>query len=155
MHFRAIKEGVMSPNLRLLGILALLIGTCAADEITLPNNAVMRSDRSLVSIKAGTVVEVLERGDKTVSIRYKGQEGSIPASSLAAAPNAVAATAAPAPKAATPAPKPPSPASGSLVADHPQSFYGNIVKKAETNIAKHDENLVKPTNATTDDNPSR
>ncbi len=154
MLFQAIKEEAMTPNLRHLGILALLLGTCAADEITLPNNAVMRSDRSLVSIKAGTVVDVLERGDKTVSIRYKGQEGSIPASSLAAAPNAIAA-AAPAPKAPTPAAKPPSPASGSLVVDHPQSFYGNIVKKAETNIAKHDENLVKPTDATTDDNPSK
>lgn len=145
----------MTPNLRRLCLLSLLIGTCAADEIALPNNAVMRADRSLVSIKAGTVVEVLERGDKTISIRYKGQEGTIPASSLAAAPSAAAAPATPAPKAPAPAAKPPSPAPGSLVVDHPQSFYGNIVKKAETNIAKHDENLVKPTNATTDDNPTK
>src|SRR5580700_1387472 len=136
-------------------VVALLVGTCAADEITLPNNAVMRADRSLVSIKAGTVVEVLERGDKTISIRYKGQEGTIPASSLAPAQAAVAAPAAPAPKSVPSTAKPPSPASGSLVVDHPQSFYGNIVKKAETNIAKHDENLVKPTNAATDDNPSK
>jgi hypothetical protein len=154
MQFPTIKEGTMTPNLRRLCLLSLVIGTCAADEVTLPNNAVMRADRSLVSIKAGTVVEVVQRGDKTVSIRYKGQEGTIPASSLAAAPNAIAAPAAPAPKAPTPAAKPTSPASGSLVVDHPQSFYGNIVKKAETNIAKHDENLVKPANATTSDNPS-
>ncbi len=144
----------MTTLLQRLCVVVLLVGTCAADEIALPNNAVMRADRSLVSIKAGTVVEVLERGDKTISIRYKGQEGTIPASSLAAQ-TTVAAPAAPAPKSAPTTAKPPSPASGSLVADHPQSFYGNIVKKAETNIAKHDENLVKPTNAATDDNSSK
>ncbi len=141
----------MTTYLRRLVVAALLVGACAADEITLPNNAVMRADRSLVSIKAGTVVDVLERGEKTISIRYKGQEGTIPASSLAAAPSVVAAPASPAPKTPAPAVKPPSPAPASLVVDHPQSFYGNIVKKAETNIAKHDENLVKPTNAATDD----
>jgi hypothetical protein len=135
-------------------LLALSLGTCLADEVTLPNNTILRADRSLLSLKAGTVVEVLDRGDKTVTIRYKGQTGTIPASSLAAAPAAVPA-AVPAPtKPAAPAAKPASPASGSLVVDQPQSMYGNMVKKAEANIAKHDENLVKPANAATDD-PSK
>jgi hypothetical protein len=58
-------------------LLALSLGTCLADEITIPNNTIMRADRSLVSLKAGTVVEVLDRGEKTVSIRYKGQTGTI------------------------------------------------------------------------------
>ena len=75
----------MSLPLRML-VAALAVGTCqAGDIIALPNNTVMRSDRSLVSLKAGTAVEVLERGDKTISIRYNGQTGTIPAGSLTAA----------------------------------------------------------------------
>ena len=145
----------MTTTLLRICIVALSVGTCLADEIAVPNNTVMRADRSIVSIKAGTVVEVLDRGDKTISIRYKGQTGTIPSSSLAAAPTATAVSAAAAPKPATPAPKPASPAPASLVVDHPQSFYGNIVKKAEANIAKHDENLVKTTNAVSDDGASK
>jgi hypothetical protein len=132
-------------------VLALSLGTCLADEVTLPKNAVMRSDRSLVSIKAGTVVEVVERGDQTITIRYKGQTGTIPLASLSA-------PAAPTPTPAKPAPqavKTPAPAQKSIVVDQPQSFYGNIVKKAETSVAKHDENLVKPANGAADDASSK
>jgi|CZKI01.1.fsa_nt_gi hypothetical protein len=135
--------------------LALSMGTCMAEGILLPNNTIMRADRSLVSIKAGTVVEVLERGDKTISIRYKGQTGTIPTSSLAAAPSPSAASARPTPKPAATAAKPASPAPHSLVADQPQSTYGNMVKKAEAAVAKHDANLVNPANGVTDDSPSK
>jgi hypothetical protein len=135
-------------------LLALSAGACLAEDITLASNTIMRADRSLVSIKAGTLVEVVERGDKVISIRYKGQTGTIPISSLtAAAPSAASAPAAAKP--ASPAAKTTTPAANSLVADHPQSFYGNLVKKAETNIAKHDQNLVRPANDATDDNPSK
>jgi hypothetical protein len=142
-----------------LGFLTLALGTAVADDVALQSNTTMRADRSLVSLKAGTVVEVLDRNDKTISIRYKGQTGTIPASSLTAAkPETSVAASAPAPaaaaKPAAPA-KPAGPASGSLVVDQPQSVYGNLVKKAEANIAKHDENLVKPANAATDDTPSK
>jgi|GEM_PF-4436034 len=136
-------------------VVALAIGSCqAGDIVSLPNNTVMRLDRSLVSIKAGTAVEVMERGDKTISIRYNGQTGTIPASSLTAVPRPPAAAAQPAPRPAATAAKPASPAPHSLVADQPQSVYGNLVKKAETAVAKHDENLVKPANAATDGTPS-
>lgn len=135
----------MRSSVLLASLLAFSAGTCLAEDLTLPNNTIMRADRSLVSLKAGTVVEVLDRNEKTISIRYKGQTGTIPASSLTAKPEAaVASTPAPAP--ATP---PAKPAPASVVVDHPQSVYGNLVKKAETNIAKHDENLVKPTDETT------
>lgn len=144
----------MSLPLRML-VVALAVGSCqAGDIIALPNNTVMRSDRSLVSLKAGTAVEVLERGDKTISIRYNGQTGTIPAGSLAAAARPSAASAPPAQKPAATAAKPAAPAPHSLVADQPQSVYGNLVKKAETAVAKHDENLVKPANAATDGTPS-
>lgn len=132
-------------------VAALAMGTCLAEDMKLPANTIMRGDRVLVSLKAGTVVEVLGRGDKTISIRYKGQTGTIPTSSPTAAPSQPASTAAARP--AAPAAKPASTAPGSLVVDHPQSFYGNIVKKAETNIAKHDDNLVKPANEAADDSP--
>lgn len=125
-------------------LLALCAATCLAEDLTLPSNTIMRVDRSLVSLKAGTVVEVLERNDKTVSVRFKGQTGTIPASSLTAKPQASASA-----PVAPPAAKPAAPAPASVVVDHPQSVYGNLVKKAETNIAKHDENLVKPTDETT------
>jgi len=135
-------------------VLTLSIGTCLAEDLTLPNNTIMRADRSLVSIKAGTVVEVLERGDKTISIRYKGQAGTIPTSSLTAAASPSGASAGPTPKPAAAAAKPAPPAAHSLVADQPQSVYGNMIKKAETAVAKHDENLVKPANSVTDPSPS-
>jgi hypothetical protein len=143
-----------TPLLRIFA-LALSIGTCLADEITLPKNTVMRADRSLVSIKAGTVVEVLERGDKTISIIYKGQTGTIPTTSLVAASGPSAASAPATAQPVASAAKAPAPTPSSLVVDHPQSFYGNIVKKAETSVAKHNDNLVKPANDATDDTLSK
>jgi hypothetical protein len=134
-------------------ILALSLGTCLAEDIAIKSNTTMRADHSLVSLKAGTVVEVLERGDKTISIRYKGQTGTIPTSSLTASASSSTPPAPVAAKSASPAKT--APASNSVVVDHPQSFYGNIVKKAETAVARHDENLVKPANEASDDNPSK
>jgi hypothetical protein len=141
----AVKIHVLVP------LLILSVGTSLAEDVVLPKNTVMRVDRSLTSLKAGTTVEVVERGDKSVTIRYKGQTGTIPLSSLAtkdlpaAKPNPVAVTDAPP---ATKAPK-------SVVVDNPQSTYGNLVKKAEINAAKHEDNLVTPANQVTDDNPSK
>jgi hypothetical protein len=135
----------------LASLLVLSAGTSLAEDAVLQKGTVMRVDRSLTSLKAGTVVEIVERGDKTITIRYKGQTGTIPVSSLAAkdvpaaTPTPVAAKAAPA---ATTAPK-------SVVVDNPQSTYGNLVKKAEVNAAKHDDNLVKPANQAADDVPSK
>jgi len=131
--------------------LILSAGTSLADDVVLPKNTIMRGDRSITSLKAGTVVEVVERGDKAVTIRYKGQTGTIPLSSLptkdqpAATPTPVVAKAA---ASQTNAPK-------SVVVDNPQSTYGNLVKKAEKNAAKHDDNLVKPADQVTDNSPSK
>jgi hypothetical protein len=59
---------------KVLRILALLLaaGTCLAEDAVVAKGTVMKADRSLVSLKAGTVVEVLGRTDKTASVRYKG-----------------------------------------------------------------------------------
>ncbi len=117
----------------------------------LPANTIMRGDRSLTSLKAGTTVEIVTRGDKTVTVRYKGQTGTIPASALAVTGHPAATPAAAVAKSAPT----PTPARKSLVVDNPQSTYGNLVKKAETNAAKHEDNLVKPADEVTDDSPSK
>src|SRR5271170_5763822 len=97
-------------------ILALSLGTCLAEDITIKSNTTMRSDHSLVSLKAGTVVEVVERGDKTISILYKGQAGTVPTSSLTASASPSTPSA---PVAAKPAsPTKTAPASNSVVVDH-------------------------------------
>jgi hypothetical protein len=118
---------------KVLRILALLLaaGTCLAEDAVVAKGTVMKADRSLVSLKAGTVVEVLGRTDKTASVLYKGQTGTVPLASLGGA-----------------AAKP-------VIADQPQSFYGNAVKKAEVNAAKHDDSLVKPANEVMDDTPPK
>ena len=132
-------------------LLILSAGASLAEDAVLQQNTVMRADRSLASLKAGTVVEIVERGDRTVTIRYKGQTGTIPSSSLAAkGPAAVT----PAPVAIKAAPTPAA-APKSVVVDNPQSTYGNLVKKAEVNAAKHDQNLVKPADQVMDDSPSK
>jgi hypothetical protein len=130
-------------------LLVLSVGVSRAEDVVLPKNTIMRVDRSLTSLKAGTTVDVVERGDKTATIRYNGQTGTIPLSSLAAK-DLPAASAAPAAAKASPAA---ATAPKSLVVDNPQSTYGNLVKKAEINAAKHDDNLVKPANQAADDNP--
>jgi hypothetical protein len=135
----------------LFSLLILSAGTSLAEDVVLPNNAVMRVDRSLTSLKAGTTVEVIERGEKTITIRYKGQTGTIPLSSLAAKDLPAANATTVAVKATPPATTSPK----SVVVDNPQSTYGNLVKKAEMNIAKHDANLVKPADQVTDDTPAK
>lgn len=129
----------------------LSIGTSFAEDAVLQKNTVMRVDRSLTSLKAGTVVEIVERGEKAITIRYKGQTGTISLSSLPGSNPPAPATA---PAATKPAPTAAN-SSKSLVVDNPQSTYGNLVKKAEINAAKHNDNLVKPADQVTDDIPSK
>jgi hypothetical protein len=146
-------NGVITPlRIPLLAFLLVLsVGVSRAEDVVLPRNTIMRVDRSLTSLKAGTTVEIVERGDKSITIRYKGQTGTIPLSSLAVK-DAPAANPAPVAAKATPAA---ATAPKSLVVDNPQSTYGNLVRKAEINAAKHDDNLVKPANQVTDDSPSK
>jgi hypothetical protein len=130
-------------------LLVLNGGTCLAEDLTITASTLMRGDRLLVSLKPGTVVEVVERGDKTITIKYKGQTGTIPIPGSSSGAT-LTQTATP-PKTAAPTPPP---AKKSLVVDAPQSTYGNLVKKAETNVAKHDANLVNPADAVMD-SPSK
>lgn len=126
---------------------ALLLLTLAgallrAEEVTLRQSAVLKAGRSIVSLKAGTVVEVLAREGATVTIKYKDLTGNIPAARLEE----------PKPVAAKPAESQPAgskPAEAKPKEDAParpaQTTYGKAVQKAKDSAKAHDKNVVKPT----------
>ena len=122
-------------RLTLLFLLGALGGS--AGEITLIKSAMLRADRNAISLKAGTVVELLSRDEKNLTIRYKNLTGTIPASSVTAA--AEAPRKEEAKPTAPPAPPPPPPPRKA------ETTYGKAVEKARENAAKHDKNVVKPT----------
>ena len=63
--------------------LALSLGAvcCFAEDATLSKGAIMKSDRALMSLKAGTVVEIVSRDDRAITIRHNGVTGTIPLTS--------------------------------------------------------------------------
>ena len=130
-------------------LLLLLLSASAgfAEEATLTKNTVMRAEKSLVTLKAGTVVQVVKRNGQTVAISIAGKAGTIPSSALevpavATPPAPVAATPVPARAAAAPpAGGPPAPAP----APPATTTYGRAVEKARAHAAKHEKTLVKPT----------
>jgi hypothetical protein len=125
---------------RIALFLLLSFGFCSAEEVTLTKSAILRAERSMISVKAGTVVELVSRDEKTLTVRYKGTTGTIPASSITDAPEAKKSDApSTPPPAPAPAPVPAAPERGA------QTNYGKAVEKAKENAAKHDKNLVKPT----------
>jgi len=117
-----------------IAILLLLSGVFAlAEEVTLTKSAVLRADRSMVSLKAGTVVELISRDDKFLKVQHGKLTGTIPAASIAGAAAEVAKKEA---AESTPPPAAPVRKAGTL--------YGKAVEKAKENAAKHDRNIVKP-----------
>jgi len=117
-------------------ILLLFVGALvgAAEEVTITKSTMLRAEKSAVSLKAGTVVELLYRDEKTLIVQYKDLTGSIPASSVAAP----AAAETPKKEEAKPAEPPAAPRKA-------ETTYGKAVEKAKENAAKHDKNVVKPT----------
>lgn len=140
---------------RLVTLLLLVATPLLAEEITIKQSAMLKADRNLVSLKPGTVVELISRDGADVTIRYKNLTGKIPASKLVEAEVSAAAEkpAGPAPARTTPAAKPkkaekkPAEASRSesKPANPPQTIYGKAVQKAKDSAAAHDKNVVKPT----------
>ena len=112
---------------RLALLFALSFAVGSAEEITLTKSAVMRMERGMVSLKAGTVVEVLDRDEKTLTIRYNKNTGTIPAASVAPAPDTKKKD------------EPATPPKGGA-----QTIYGKAVEKAKENANKHEKNAVKP-----------
>jgi len=133
---------------RIAILLLLSSALCFAEEVTLTKAAILKADRSIVQLKAGTTVEVVSRGEKTVTIRFGKITGTIPSDSVAAgahapAPAAAAVTTPPAAPVATAKKTEPAPAPEP--ARKATTNYGKAVEKAKANAAKHDKNLVKPT----------
>src|SRR5687767_6966735 len=93
---------------RLIPLLVLGVAPLLAEEVTVKQSALLKVDRNVVSVKPGTVVELISRDANDVTIKYRGLTGKIPASKLEEpAPGAATAdSAAPAPKSAEPAAKP-------------------------------------------------
>ena len=118
---------------RLIALLLLSGAICSAEEITLTKSAVIKADHSIVAVKAGTVLELVSRDEKTLTVRYNKITGTIPASSIA-------------PVAENRKKEEPPPAAGESAPDHKaQTNYGRAVEKAKENAGKHEKNLVKPT----------
>ncbi len=119
--------------MKYLVILLLLSASVGrAEEVVLAKSTVLRTERSMVAVKAGTVVEVLSRDEKTLTVRYNKITGTIPASSVAVAPEKTK-------KEEPPASPPPAAAEKGA-----QKNYGRAVQKAKENAGKHEKNLVKP-----------
>ena len=117
---------------RALLLLLLSAPFCLAEEVTLTRSAVLKAERSIVSLKAGTVVELLGRDEKLLTVRYGKITGTLPVGSITDS----AAPAEPAKKEEPASPTPPPKAT---------TNYGKAVEKAKENAAKHDKNMVKPT----------
>jgi len=125
--------------LTLLFIAGALV--CSAEEVTLTKSAMLRAEKSAVSLKAGTVVELISRDEKTLTVQYKNLTGTIPASSVDAVTTATAETSkkdGPKKEEAKPAETPAPPRKA-------ETNYGKAVEKAKENAGKHEKNLVKPT----------
>ena len=112
--------------------LLCLLGTlvCAAEEVTIVKPTLLKAGRNAVSLKTGTVVELVSRDEKTLTVRYNKLTGTIPASSVAPAGEPLKQEEAP--------PREPSPPRKA------ETTYGKAVEKAKENATKHEKNLVKP-----------
>jgi hypothetical protein len=106
---------------------------CSAEDVTITKSTMLRAERSAVSLKAGTVVELLSRDEKTLTVRYNKLTGTIPASSVAATGDAPAAKEEAKPSEPTPPPR------------KAETMYGKAVEKAKDNASKHEKDLVRPT----------
>jgi hypothetical protein len=130
---------------RLLPLLLVIVAPLLAEEVTVKQSVLLKVDRSAVSIKPGTVVDLVSRDGADVTIRYRNLTGKIPASKLEEPKAAAAPAGQPSPPKASekkPAEQP-RPAEAAP-ANPPRTTYGKAVQKAKDNAAAHEKNLVKP-----------
>jgi hypothetical protein len=123
----------------LLLLLAFVVTPLFAEPVTLKQPVLLKSGRNAVSLKVGTVVELISRDGTELTIKYKDLTGKIPAGKLEEA-KPTAATSKPREEKKTekkPAENKPT--------NPPQTNYGKAVQKAKDNAAAHDKNLVRPT----------
>ena len=125
----------------LLPLLLVCAAPLLAETVTVKESVMLKAERSAVSIKAGTEVELVSRDGDTATITYHNLTGKIPASKLEDG----AGKPAEAPKVAEKKPEEKKPAEDKAApARPPQTTYGKAVQKAKDNAAAHDKNVVKP-----------
>jgi hypothetical protein len=115
-------------RLALLFVCGALVAS--AQEVRLTRSAMLKSERSIVSLRAGSVVDVLGREGDKLTVRFNQHTGIIPASSLDPV--------APAQKPEAAQPAAPAKKSG--------SNYVNSVNKTKDNAVKHGQNNAQKTN---------
>jgi len=139
-------------------LLLLSASTVLAEDGILTVNTVLRTADSLVILKAGTVVHILGRNEKTISVKVGDRTGLIPWSAVEAYSeadmmSATSKSVSPAP-AATPAgsaavktapTSAPAPSASPAPARAAQTMYGKAVEKAAAAAASHEKALVSPT----------
>ncbi len=134
------------PTLALVLFLAIAALAARAETVTLTKSAMLKAERSIVSLKAGTVVELLARDDQNLTVRFNEVTGKIPVASIVGTPAAAKPepkkTEAKKPEAKKPEAAKPAPPSTPRTAE---STYGKAVEKARQNADKHEKSLVKPT----------
>ena len=123
-------------------ILLLFSSTfCLAEEVKLTRSAILKGEHSIVALKKDSVVDILSRDEKALllTVRYGKVTGTIPMASITDGPPAAVVSVK---KESSTTPPPPSapPAVGKATTN-----YGKAVEKAKENAAKHDKNLVRPT----------
>jgi len=122
---------IPSPLLLLLAVTPLL-----GEQVTVREAVVLKADRNVVSIKPGTLVDLVSRDGDTVTVSYHNVTGPLPAAKVGAASEAAAlAKAGEAKPAVAPAPAKP-----------PQSIAGKAVQKARDAADAHKKNEVQPAN---------
>ena len=124
-------------------ILLLLSSTfCLAEEAKLTRSAILKGEHSIVALKKDAVVDILSRDEKALllTVRYGKVTGTIPMASITDGPPAAVVSAKKVSSTTPPPPSAPPPAAGKAT-----TTYGKAVEKAKDNAAKHDKNLVRPT----------
>lgn len=111
-------------------VLLLVCGVLAASaqEVRIGRPAVLKSDRAIVSLRAGTMVDILSRDEWTLTVRYNNLTGTIPATSLNPLNKTVSA---------------PAPTAGVAPVKRSGSRYVNAVNKAKENAAILNQNSTK------------
>jgi hypothetical protein len=93
-----------------------------AEPATVTKDTLLRGDHYVVSIKAGTVVEVVDHDGKTATISYRGQKGQLSEAVLALGSK-------PAPAAPAPSPSPQPQRKSVLATDAPRAPTGTSSRR--------------------------
>ena len=101
----------------------------SAQEVRITRAALLKSERSIISLRPGTMVDLLSRDEQTLTVRFNSHTGTIPANSLT-----------PVEKQQPVETKPSAPVKKT------GSQFVNAVTKAKENAGSHDQNNAQQVN---------